>query len=235
MLIHYVRYTFRLLRKSPGFTATAILTLALGIGANTAVFSVVDAVLLRPLPYADADRLVALWETSPRRPGVHDAVAPANLADYQAARSFAALAGYAGNSLSLTKAGPPEQLLAESVTWNYFDVLGAPPALGRAFRPDEDRPGAPDVAILSDALWRIRFAADPRVLGQPIYLNGRPRTIVGVMPASFQPLSQFGSAVSISVFVPAAYPDDLLANRGDHEISVVGRLASGVSVAQAGE
>src|SRR2546425_3611705 len=234
MLFHNIRYALRLLRKSPGFTAIAVVTLALGIGANTAVFSVVDAVMLRPLPYADPARLVSLWETNDERPGSRNNVAPANLVDYvRANRSFDGLAGFESSSKSLTKVGAPEQLLGEAITWSLFSVLGVSPAIGRPFLPDEDRPGRAHVVILSDALWRGRFAADPAILGRSITLNGEFHEVVGVMPPSFQALTQYRSTVAINFFVPAAYPDELLANHGDHEIYVVGRLKAGVTLEQA--
>src|SRR5262245_34036215 len=234
MLFHALRDTGRLLRKAPGFTAIAVLTLALGIGANTAVFSVVDAVMLRPLPYAQPSRLVSLWETNDERPGSRHNVAPANLVDYvRANRTFDGLAGYASSSMSLTKAGTPEQLLGEAITWNLFSVLGVSPAIGRPFRAEEDRPGAAHVVILSDALWRGRFAADPAILGRTVTLNGEAYEVVGVTRPSFQPLTQFRSTTAVTFFVPAAYPDELLANHGDHEISVVGRLKRDVTLEQA--
>ena len=234
MLFHNIRYALRLLRKSPGFTAIAVVTLALGIGANTAVFSVVDAVMLRPLPYADPARLVSLWETNDERPGSRNNVAPANLVDYvRANRSFDGLAGFESSSKSLTKVGAPEQLLGEAITLNLFSVLGVSPAIGRPFLPEDDHPGREHVVILSDALWRGRFAADSAILGRSITLNGERYEVVGVMPPSFQPLTQFRSTVAVNFFVPAAYPDELLANHGDHEIYVVGRLKSGVTLEQA--
>jgi putative ABC transport system permease protein len=233
MLVHNIRYTLRLLRKSPGFTAIAVATLALGIGANTAVFSVVDAVMLRPLPYVAPERLVALWETNDRRPGVRSTVAPANLVDYvRDTRSFDGLAGVDTTSKSLTKAGPPEQLTGESITWNLFAVLGVSPAIGRSFLPEDDRPGREHVVILSDALWRARFAADRSIVGRPITLNGEPYDVVGIMAPSFQPVTQIAATPVIAFFVPAAYPDELLNNHGDHEIRVVGRLKSGVTLEQ---
>ena len=234
MLLHNVRYTLRLLRRSPGFTTIAVLTLALGIGANTAVFSVVDAVMLRPLPYADPSRLVSLWEINTQRNGSRSTVAPGNLVDYAATnRTFAGLAGFASSSMSLTKAGTPEQLQGEAVTWNLFSVIGVSPAIGRPFLAEEDRPGREHVVILSDSVWRARFAADPLIVGRSITLNGEPYEVIGVMPAGFQALTQFRSTVEIAFFVPAAYSDELLANHGDHEIFVVGRLKPGISIAQA--
>ena len=233
MIVHNIRYTLRLLRKSPGFTAIAVATLALGIGANTAVFSVVDAVMLRPLPYSAPERLVSLWETNDRRPGARSTVAPANLVDYvRDTRSFDGLAGVDTISKSLTKAGPPEQLTGESMTWNLFAVLGVTPAIGRSFLPQEDRPGREHVVILSDALWRARFGADRSIVGRAITLNGEPYDVVGIMPPSFQPVTQIGATTPIAFFVPAAYPDDLLNNHGDHEIRVVGRLKPGVTLEQ---
>src|SRR5262245_14819365 len=234
MLVHNIRYALRLLHKSPGFTAIAVATLALGIGANTAVFSVVDAVMLRPLPYVAPDRLVSLWEMNEQRPGSRSTVAPANLVDYvRDTRSFEGLAGVDAISKSLTKAGAPEQLAGEAVTWNYFAVLGVAPALGRAFLPEEDRPGREHVVVLSDALWRARFASDRSIVGRTITLNGEPYDVVGVMPQGFQPVTQIGSTTAVAVFVPAAYPDDLLNNHGDHAIRVVGRLNTGVALPQA--
>lgn len=234
MLLHNVRYTLRLLRRSPGFTAIAVLTLALGIGANTAVFSVVDAVMLRPLPYVDPSRLMSLWEINTERPGSRSTVAPGNLVDYTAAnRTFAGLAGFSSSSMSLTKAGTPEQLQGEAVTWNLFSVIGVSPAIGRPFLAHEDRPGGEHVVILSDSVWRGRFAADRAIVGRSITLNGEPYEVVGVMPPGFQALTQFRSVVEIAFFVPAAYPDELLANHGDHEIFVVGRLKPGISIGQA--
>jgi putative ABC transport system permease protein len=241
MFLQSVRYSLRLLRRSPGFTAVAVLTLALGIGANTAVFSVVDAVMLTPLPYPQPDRLLALWEGNTGRPstienthGPQSAVAPANLVDYvREVRSFESLAGYATASMSLTHAGPPEQILGEAVTWNYLATLGVQPALGRTFRPEEDRPGAPRVVILSDALWRGHYAADPAMLGRSIDLNDQKYLVVGVMPPGFQPLSQYETSTPVAFMVPAAYPDDLLAQHGDHEIRVAGRLRTAATIAQA--
>ena len=241
MLFQNVRYALRLLRRSPGFTAIAVLTLALGIGANTAVFSVVDAVMLQPLPYSDPDRLLAVWEGRTNRSmaidvshGPQSAVAPANLVDYaRETRTFESLAGYSGSSMSLTHAGPPEQLTGEAVTSNYLPTLGVQPSLGRNFRPEEDRPGHEKVAILTDGLWRGHFGADPAMLGRTIALNNEPYTVVGVMPASFVPLTQFQSSTPVVYLVPAAYPDELLAQHGDHEISVVGRLKPGVTIPQA--
>src|SRR5205085_2719127 len=156
--------------------------------------SVVDAVLVRALPYPESDRLVTLWEA---RDGVNDlpipamgtvrpSVSPANLVDYNTRTSrFDAFAGYNLVAKNLTQSGPPERLIGEAVTFNYFTVLGIQPALGRAFRAEDDRPGADRVLILTDGLWRSRFAASPSAIGRRITLDGEPHEIIGVLPASF--------------------------------------------------
>jgi putative ABC transport system permease protein len=244
-----LRYAARLLAKSRAFTVTAVLTLALGIGVNTAIFSFVNAVLLRPLPYADADRLVSLWEGQVGgRPDVesshgasiaHDVaaarmvVAPANLVDYRRAQLFQALAGVTTVGHNLTGAGTPERLLGEEVTWNYFAVLGATPALGRVFDPAEDQPGAPPVVILSTGLWQARFGSDDRIVGRTVTLDNTPYQVVGLMPAGFTPVTQYTNTEPITFWTPAGYPPDLLGNHGDHEINVVGRLAPRASLAAA--
>ncbi|HKV98508.1 MAG TPA: ABC transporter permease, partial [Vicinamibacterales bacterium] len=244
-----LRHAARLLAKSRAFTATAVLTLALGIGVNAAIFSFVNAVLLRPLPYAGADRLVSLWEahvggrpdneTSHGASIAHDvsanrtAVAPANLVDYRRAQLFHGLAGLTTVGHNLTGAGTPERLLGEEVTANYFSVLGAAPALGRVFDPAEDRPGAPGAVMLSAGLWQTRFGSDDQIVGRTVTLDNTPYQVVGVMPAGFTPVSQYTNTERITFWTPAAYPPDLLENHADHEINVVGRLAPGVSLAAA--
>ena len=171
MLLQDVRYALRAFRFRPGFAAVAILTLAVGIGANTAVFSVVHGVLLKPLPYHDPDRLVQIWEVNPARNWTHETVAPANFLDWKArSRSFADMAYYIGSDtrlpgladVTLTGGGDPERLRAMTVSSNFFAVLGTAPALGRTFHADEDLPGRSRVAILSDAFWRRRFGCRPR-------------------------------------------------------------------------
>jgi predicted permease len=244
-----IRYAVRLLIKTPTFSIVAILTLALGIGANTAIFSLVDAVMLRPLPYERPDRLVSMWEaeigenavnTSSGSPLVtaptRQTVSPANLADYQRVAAFSGLAGIAPQALNLTNSGTPERLGGEAVTYNYFDVLGAKPAIGRGIAPEDDKPGAPAVVVLSDALWRRRFNASDSIIGQVLTLDGLPTTVIGVMPPEFKGLSVFAASTNVvDLWVPAAYSAELLASRGDHEINVVGRLADGVRVENAQE
>jgi putative ABC transport system permease protein len=244
------RYAVRLLLKSPGFASVAILTLALGIGVNTAIFSVVDAVMLRPLPYPEPDRLVSMWEekigegpnsanTSGQFLGSGAGrprwtVAAANLMDYRTQKnSFVSLAGFAVTGLNITESGPPDRLFGEEVTANYFSTLGVSPAQGRAFLPDEDRPGANKVVIVSDELWHSRFGADPHFLGKSVTLENEKYTVVGIMPPGFQSPSQFNMATPLLYYIPAAYSADLLAHHGDHGINVLGRLKPGVSIAAA--
>jgi putative ABC transport system permease protein len=231
MLFDAIRHTLRLLKRAPGFATVAVATLALGIGANAAVFSVADAILLEPLPYANPDRLVRLWEArTPEQRAT--SVAPAKLAEYRAVRSLSHVAGFTRISKSLTGAGPPEQLRGEAVTWNLFETLGVQPALGRAFRPEEDRSGGARVVILTDGVWRRRFGTDPAILGKTIVLNGEPHEVVGVMPEKYQPVSQLRSGYTIHFLAPAAQTVNFTA-LDEQSITAVARLAPGVSVAQA--
>jgi putative ABC transport system permease protein len=227
MLIHQIRYTLRTLAKAPGFTAMAILTVALGVGANTAVFSVVDGVLFRPLPYAEPGRLVWLAERPASQPAfARSGVPAANLEHYRAARSFDGLAGYTRMSRTLTGSGEPLQVLGEEVTTNLFRVLGVPAAIGRVFEPDESDLGRRGVVILKDAFWRAKFGGDPAILGRTLTLDDQPHVVIGVMPPGFLGLSEHGSGYTIDFFVPAAF-DDAPGRRG---IGVVGRLKPDVSI-----
>jgi putative ABC transport system permease protein len=180
-----LRYSLRTLRKSPGFAAAAIGILALGIGANTAIFSVVDAVLLRPLPFPEPGRVMRLQQTPPPGSGMdEDAVSPANFLDWRAeSHAFAALATYHGTSLTWTGGQEPESFQAATVRGDFFSVLAIRPLLGRVFAPGDEEPGRDDVVILAEALWRSRFGADPRILGRELVLDGRRHTVVGVLPA----------------------------------------------------
>jgi predicted permease len=234
-MLHDLRFAARALARTPGFTAAAVLTLALGLGANTAIFSVVDAALLRPLPFHDPERLVLVWETM----GDWKTrwVAPANFVDWRRdARSFDGLAGYSSADLNLAGAGDPERLKAAVVSDNLFDLLGARPALGRVFRRGEDESG-PRLAILGDGLWRRRFGADLAVIGRAVRLNGEPHEIVGVMPPSFR----FPTAAELWVPGVQGIPflhsvlrgQDMRTMRDSHLFTVVGRLASGRTAAAA--
>jgi putative ABC transport system permease protein len=184
-----LRYAFRWLRRSPAFTLASAGTIALGIGASTAIFSVVYALLLKPLPYPRPAELVTVWQDMRARGGPSNEWAtPGNLVDWRAeSRLFASMASMRGWGPTLTGEGEPEPLRGEAVTPGYFDTLAVPPALGRVFRADETGPAAPRVVVLSDALWRRRFGADRGVLGRQILLSGEPHEIVGVMPPEFRP------------------------------------------------
>lgn len=184
-MLHDLRFALRMLRRQPGFTAVAAATLALGIGGSTAVFSLVDGVLLRPLPLREPERLMLLWEHSPRD-NDHNVANPANVLEWRRrATSFEQIAAFAPWTTSLSGRGEPVRLVLGAATANLFETLGVAPLLGRGFVEGDDGEGAPRVAVLSEGLWRGRFAGDPGVIGQSVVLDGRPTTIVGVMPASF--------------------------------------------------
>ena len=233
-----LRYGVRALWKSPGFALVSVLVLALGIGANTAIFSVVNAVVLRPLPYADPDRLVAVWETMPGNDA--RAVAPGNFVDWKAQnQSFAQLAAYSNAYLNLTDEGEPERLSVAAVTTDFFSTLGVAPAAGRTFSP-EDEAREEAVVVLSHGLWQRRFGADARIVGRKLVLDGKPYAIAGVMPRGFAfperaelwVTGRRGSAVSPSL--TAQFPQsDLAGSRDIHIYSVVGRLKAGVTAEEA--
>jgi predicted permease len=229
-----VRYGLRMLRRAPGFTTAALVTLALGIGANTAIFTIVDAVLLRPLPYADPDRLVTVGDRTPE--GFSSNVGFATVLDWrersQTIESFAMMRSWLP---TLVTNGEAERLPAVRVSWNYFDLLGVRPALGRSFTVDDDRPDHWRVLLLSDALWRRRFGADPSVVGRIVVMNDREYRIVGVMPASFEPLdAQRYYNADAEIWAPIGY--DLNGDsscRGCRHLRGFGRLKRGVTVADA--
>jgi putative ABC transport system permease protein len=234
-----VRYGARLLLKRPGFTIIAVLTLALGIGANTAIFSVVNAVVLRPLPYSNPDRLLMMWETMPGND--RRWVAPGNFVEWRKqAQSFEQIAAYSSASLNLTGEGEPERLTGSAVTSNVFATLGVEAASGRTFIPEDEERGDGRVVVLSDGLWQRRFGADPNVVGRNLTLDDKSYTVVGVMPASFRfpaqselwVLGNKGSAVSPSL--AAQFPDsDLSGDRDIHIYSAIGRLKPGRTLSEA--
>jgi putative ABC transport system permease protein len=227
-----VRYGVRMLRRTPGFTAAALLTLTIGIGANTAVFTIVDAVLLRPLPYADPDRLVTVGDSGPD--GSVSGVGLATAVDWrERSRSFEQLAMMRLWMPTLVSGGEAERLPAVRVSWDYFDVLGARPALGRGFTAADDRQDGWRVVLLSDRLWRRRFAADPAIVGRTVELNDQIFRVIGVMPASFEPLDAqryFDTAADIWVPIGADQAGCRLRCRS---IYAVGRLKPGVTLAGA--
>jgi putative ABC transport system permease protein len=182
-----VKYGLRGLRRSPGFTAVAVITLALGIGANTAIFSVVNTVLLRPLPYRNPDRLVMLWQSYPQAGFDRLGASPPEYLDYRNRNQvFTGVAGYSDLSFNLTGVAQPDRIKAARVTGNLFQVLQVPPLLGRILLPDDDRTGGPRLAVVSHSFWKQQLHSDAGVIGRSVRLDEQPYTIVGVMPASFR-------------------------------------------------
>ncbi len=182
-LLQDVRFALRLLGRSPGFTVFAVLALALGLGANAAIFSVVNAVLLHPLPFRDAGRLVEIWEDGSRSRFSLDTPAPANYMDWKRQNDvFEDMAALKGDLYALTGQGTPEQIEGSPVTANLFPMLGVSPILGRNFSAQEDRPGGGNVALISYGLWQRRFGGDAAAVGRDIWLNGAKYQVVGVMP-----------------------------------------------------
>src|SRR5262249_14443506 len=186
-----LRFGFRQLLANPGFTAIATLSRALGIGANTAIFSLVDAVLLRPLPFHDPDRLVMVWEDAAKIGFPRNTPAPASYADWKAQnRVFEDMAAIDSRSFNLTDEGEPERVEAQAVTANFFPLLGVKPELGRVFTGEEDQPGRNNVAMISYSLWQRRFGGDPALVGKEILLDGQKHNVIGVTPPGFQFLSK---------------------------------------------
>ena len=233
-LFQDIRHAFRMLRRNPAFSIVATLTLALGIGMNSAIFSVVDAVMLRPLPYPEPQRLLALWEYDPETPGNHSSVAPANLADYRRQELLEGLSAWSFGGANLGGDGQPERVVTNNVNYNYFAVLGVHPALGRDFLPEEDRPGTNHVVIISHDLWARRFGLDPAIIAHKIMLDDVPHQVVGVMPEGFAPPYQFGFPQKIEAFVPFGFTPDLLsdAGRSDHEVRVIARMRPNATLTQ---
>jgi putative ABC transport system permease protein len=223
-----LRYSMRALARSPSFTLVAVVGLALGIGANSAIFTVMNAVLLRPLPYKEAEQLVLLWQLN-RQNGDHEIKASApDYIDWKEQNTvFQNIAAFNANSglgLNLSGAGHPVRISATSVTGNLFSVLGVTPALGRSFLPDEERPGSAPVCILSDGLWRRRFDSDPKILGKAVTLNGEMWTVVGVMPAGFR------FPQSVDLWVPAMVGATARTKHAQHYLGVIARLKPGLSL-----
>ena len=226
-----LRFAFRQLRKSPGFPIVAVLTLALGIGANTAIFSVVNAVLLRPLPYQNADQLVMLWEQNPHRGWFENIVSGENFLDWQKQNQvFAGMAAFEGRSFTLTGNQQAEEIAGERVSSNLFSLLGVQPFRGRLFLPEENRQDKTAV-VLSYGLWQQRYGGDPNVIGKQILLNGEPHPIVGILPSTFSDdYSSFLDAHS-QLWLSGIEPFE--EGRGSHRYHAVARLKAGVSLVQA--
>jgi len=235
--LHDIRYAFRMLLKRPGFTVIVVLTLALGIGANTTIFSAIDAVLINPLPYKDPERLVVIWETNKHLgPEMWDRneVAMGNFLDWRSRNQvFDQLGALFDTDMNLTGAGEPQRIKSYVVTTNFFQVLGVQPMLGRAFLPEEEKPGAPFTVILGHDLWQRQFGSDPSIINKSLTFNGHQVTVVGVMPPGFE--VQFPISKHVDMFVPfiidVADPD--YHDRTQNFLYTVARLKPGVSQAQA--
>ncbi len=230
-----LRYTFRTLRRSPGFTLIVLLTLALGIGANTAIFSVVRAVLLEPLPFPDADRIVRVWHANTANNVLNGPVSEPDYLDWKAsAKSAATMGGFffadGQLGLNLTGDGPPRRLAIAAVTEGFFETLRATPRLGRLFTPDDQLAGRSSVVILGHGLFTSKFGGDPRVIGRTILLDDRTFTVIGVMPEGFT----YPANRELDAWVPLAFfgPDDIGRARGAQFLQVIARLAPGATEEQ---
>ncbi|NNB96853.1 ABC transporter permease [Corallococcus exiguus] len=225
------RFALRTFIKKPGFTLVAVFCLALGIGANAAIFSVVDAVLLKPLPYPQPERLVRLFETMPERgPDWKGSVSWPNYRDWaEQTRSFDGVAAYSLQGRNLNTPEGAERLQSIEATANLLPVLGVSPLLGRSFAPGEDAPGAPPVMLVSEGLWKRRFAADPRLVGQSLTLDGQPFTVIGILSET----TRYPPVGKLDVVVPLTLSGPRAENRGGHSFSVLGRLRPGTSLTSA--
>jgi putative ABC transport system permease protein len=240
-----LRFAARNLAKQPGLAAVAVLTLALGIGANTALFSVIDSVLLTPPPFHEPGRLVVAWGSNPelaRAVGLPDKIpiSNADFYDWQGGtRSFAHLAMLRGDRVNLTGQGEPEQLGTVRVSGDFFTVLGTPAALGRTLQPADDRLGKPTTVVLSHPFWQRKFGGDPRVIGRTVSLSGNPMTVVGVMPPLFlfpragEMPAGFGFTDAPDIWLPQGLTAEERQNRGSHNAIAIGRLRPGATVAGA--
>ena len=227
-----LRFAIRQLLKFPGFAFVAVLTLALGIGANTAIFTIVNAVFFEKLPYRDADRIAVIWETNADRPGRSNTVGPANFIRWkERATAFENLAAYAETRANLTENDNPEELIAQNVTAEYFSVIGVGPFLGRAFSAEESADPKSSAVILSYELWQRRFGADESIVGRTIQLNGRTQTVTGVMPAGVRLFLKAGSLVTkpVDFWWPYVLGPEAREPKGRY-LTVVGRLKPGVTV-----
>jgi predicted permease len=231
------RHALRMLQRSPGFTTVAVLTLALGIGANTAIFSVIDAVLLRPLPYHEPDQLVMVWENNSQHPNPHNTVSPPNFLDWQNRNTvFSSMAYMFDGRDNLTGNGDPQEVVVQDVSANFFSLLGVSLLLGPGFTPENGQAGHDNVVILGYGIWKERFAGDPAIVGKSIVLNGHPQTVVGVAPQNFQWFIKDGSLTSAKpqMWSPFVFPQSW-SNHNDmgRFITVVARLKPGANRSQA--
>jgi len=224
-IIKDIRFALRGLRKHPAFMAIAIVTLALGIGGSTSIFTVVDAALLRGLPYKSPDRLYHLWEQTPQQAYPKREFSYPDFQDYQQNNAFEALAGYTGGQVILSGLGDPESVAGPRVTANFFNVLGVDAALGRTFQTGEDAQNGPRVTVLTYGMWQRRFGGDPGVIGRALTLNGDSYTVIGVLPANFQ-----FALRPADLFIPYQPTQNQLTRRFMHGTNLIGRLKDGKSV-----
>jgi putative ABC transport system permease protein len=228
-LIRDVRFALRTMARKPGFTALAIIIMALGIGANTAIFSLVRAVLLRPLPFANPDRLVMVWEDATFVGFPKNTPAPANYADWKSRNEvFDDMAAMTQRDFNLTGDGEPDKVYAYGVTASFFPLLGVEPALGRVLAPEDDRPEASKVVVISYPLWQSRYGGEASIVGRDILLDDEKYTVIGVMPRGFQFLDP-----DIRIWIPSGLTAEQLANRGGHYLQVVARMKPGVTLDEA--
>ncbi len=236
-IVQDMRYAMRMLRNNPGFTAVAILTLALGIGANTAIFSVIDSALLRPLPYNDPAGLVMVWENSSQHVNPHNVVSPPDFLDWQTRNTaFAEMAALFDQRANLTGNGAPQEVVVQDVSANFFSVLGVNPILGPGFTAENGKPGHDNVVVLSYGFWKERFAGDLEIIGKPVVLNGHPQTIVGVAPQNFTWFIKDGSFTGAKpqMWTPFIFPASFSDRKGvGRFLTVVARLKPGSTVPQA--
>src|SRR5271163_2225632 len=227
-MLHDLRFGWRMLWKSPGFSALALITLALGIGANTSMFSVVNSVLLRPLPYEKPERIVQIIDTIPSSGAFITSSFPKFNFLRENARSFQAIAAHSGGRFQISGAPPsmPVEVQGARVSADFFQVFGVRPMAGRTFVSGEDRPGAKPVAVLSHALWQSRFASDPGVIGQSLTVDGAATTIAGIMPPGFDDTAD--SEIWIPAFFEHPIVTQVQIQRGASYLNIYARLAPDV-------
>jgi predicted permease len=238
-LVRDLRIAMRSLRKRPGFALVALGTLALGIGANTAIFSVVNTVLLHQLPYPDPERLAVIWGTDARRVDNETRVSYADFRDWrEQSESFedlAAFFAFPNGDVNLTGGVEPERVPVARVTAGYFELLGVKLAYGRGFLPEENVAGQHRVAVLGHGLWQRQFGSDSTLVGRPVHVNGFPYTVVGILPRDYRPLGTLALGEDVELWRPIAPDDNQTGGRGARSLRVIGRLKSGRSLEAAGE
>ena len=227
VLIQDLRYSVRQLRKAPGFTTVAVITLALGIGATTTIYSIVDSLLLRPLPYPNAPHIVRVWNTFAPRGMMELPASEPEFLEYSRSHAFARFAGFSTGAVNVTGIGDPLRVAAAWGTSDFFQVLGSGPLFGRIFTSDEFNPGHTQVAVISYGLWKDRFGSNPEIIGNSIQLNDQSCTVVGVMPRNFNFPSN-----DVDVWQPLALSPASI-NLGNHYLNLIGNLRPQETLQQA--